>query len=112
MSITDIYSILTSLAIAAIVFLYYRKNHKKLFSWDEIPGNDDGKLIEFITQKFSIDWLRTAKIEKIDNSNIITVTSGENFLSLKLNDEENNVILKIDDGTTFELNARRSSQEE
>jgi hypothetical protein len=37
-----------------------------LFSWDEIPGKDSGRLIEFIEQNFGIDWIKTANIEKID----------------------------------------------
>ncbi len=35
-----------------------------LFSWDNVPGNDNGKLIEYLEQKYGVDWVRTAKIEK------------------------------------------------
>lgn len=71
-----------------------------LFSWDEIPGNDNGKLIEFLKQKFGIDWVKKAEIEKIDNGNTIKVSTEINHLSLNLNQEKTEVIFKIDDGRT------------
>ena len=77
-----------------------------LFSWDEISGNDNGKLIEFLKQKFGIDWVKTAEIEKIDNDNTIKVSTEINHLSLSLNDEKTKVYLKIDDDRTYEFIAK------
>lgn len=71
-----------------------------LFSWDEILGNDDIQLREFLTQKFGIDWVKTAKIEKSKDGKIVKVSNGKNSLSLRLNDEKTKVNLKIDDGRT------------
>jgi hypothetical protein len=90
--------ILTSLEASMVTF---RQGY--LFSWDKIPGNDDGKLLEFIIKRFSIDWVRTATIEKINDGKTIRVTNGEKFLSLNLNDEKKNVNLEIDDGRTDEF---------
>ena len=67
-----------------------------LFGWEEIPGGDNGRLIEILVEKFGIDWIRTAKIEKIDNGKTIKISTEENSLSLKLNTEETEVILEID----------------
>jgi len=64
-----------------------------LFSWDEIPGNDSDKLIEFLLQNFGVAWVRRAKIEKIDNGKTINVTTENNSFSLRLNDGKNKVIL-------------------
>ncbi len=77
-----------------------------LFSWDEIPGNDNGKLIEFLKQKFEIDWVKTEEIEKIDNGNTIKVTTEINHLSLNLNKEKTEIIFKIDDDRTDKFMAR------
>jgi hypothetical protein len=49
-----------------------------LFSWDEIPGNDNVRLLDFLKQKFSIDWVKKAKIEKIDNDMTIRVSTEKN----------------------------------
>ena len=73
-----------------------------MFSWDEIAGNDNGRLIEYLTQNFDIDWVKTAKIEKIDDDKTIRVSTERNSLSLRLS-EKTKVNLKIDDGRSDEL---------
>ncbi len=77
-----------------------------LFSWDNIPGNDNGRLIDFLKQNYGIDWVETAKIEKIDDGKTIILSTEKNSLYLKLNDEKTNVSLKIDDGRTYEFIAK------
>jgi hypothetical protein len=77
-----------------------------IFSWDEVPGNDSGRLLKFLKQEFGISWVETAKIEKIHNDKEIRVSAGKNHLSLKLNDEKTKVKLKIDDGRTVEFIAK------
>lgn len=80
---------------------------KYLFCWEKIQENDSEGLMEFLIQKFklNIDWVKTAKIEKIDD-NEINISEGKNSISLKLNDKKTKVNLKIDDGTTDELIVR------
>lgn len=73
-----------------------------LFSWDNVPGKDDGKLIEYLEQKYGVDWVRTAKIEKINN-NEIRIATEKNSLSLKLNNENTKVILTINKIPTDEF---------
>lgn len=80
-----------------------------LFSWDEIPGNDNGILVEFLRSMYDIDWVITAKIEKIDDGMTINVSTEKNSLSLRLNYERTKVNLKIDDSRTFEFNAKREN---
>lgn len=77
-----------------------------LFSWDKIPGNDNGKLIKFLNRHFAIEWVKTAKIEKIDGGRAIKVSNGKKYLSLSLNDEKTKVYLKTDDGITYEFIAK------
>lgn len=71
-----------------------------LFSWDNIPGNDNVRLTEYIKQKFGIDWVIKAKIEKIDYGRTIRVYFENNNLFLRLNDDKSHVNLNIDDGRT------------
>ncbi len=77
-----------------------------LFSWEEVPGNDSERLLEFLKQEFDISWVETAKIEKIDNDRNIRVTAEKNYLSLGLNNEKTKVNLKIDDGRSAEFVAK------
>ncbi len=68
-----------------------------LFIWDEIPGNDSRKLIEFLEKIFDIDWVKTSIIEKTDDGKTIKVYTEKKSLSLTLNDEKKRVSLKIDE---------------
>ncbi|MGB8218657.1 MAG: hypothetical protein WCE94_15270 [Candidatus Methanoperedens sp.] len=92
--------------IEFLIHDYLTLEFRYLFSWDEIPGNDNGRLIEFLKKRFNIDWIETAKIEKIDDGRAIRLSFKNNFLSLKLNDEKTKVSLKIDHGRTDEIVAR------
>ena len=86
-----------------------------LFNWNhiwfnEIPKiNDNPRLIEFLTKEFGVDWVKIAKIKKIDDKKAICVTDGKNSLELRLNDEKTKVNLTIDDGRTYELIAKREN---
>lgn len=74
-----------------------------LFSWDKIPENDGDCLIKFLTQKFDIDWVKAAEIEKIDDGRTIRVYNEKNSLSLRLDDEKIKVNLEIDGVKTDEF---------
>ena len=82
---------------------------KNLFSWDEIPGSYDEKVKEFLKQKFGIDWVKTAKIEKIDNGNTVRLFNEKNYLTLTLNEKKTGINIKIDDGRTDELTAKNEA---
>ncbi|MCX9085697.1 MAG: hypothetical protein OIN87_12960 [Candidatus Methanoperedens sp.] len=73
-----------------------------LFNWDNVPGKDNGKLVEYLEQKYGVDWVRTAKIEKINN-NEIRLATEKNLLSLKLNNENTKVTLTINKVPTDEF---------
>ena len=82
------------------------KETKYLFSWDEISGNDDERLTKFLKNELKIEWAKSENINKNDNDKTITVSNNKKSLSLKLDDEENKVILKIDDGKVEEFTVK------
>ena len=70
-----------------------------MFSWNDIPGTDTKRLIKLLKQNFDIDWVQNANFE--NNGKIIKVfTTEDNYLSLKLNDEQTEVNLEIDNVVT------------
>ena len=79
-----------------------------LFGWDNVPGKDNGKLLEYLEQKYGVDWVRTAKIEKIDN-NEIKLATDKNFLSLRLNNENTKVTLTINKVKTDEFIVKKEN---
>jgi len=80
-----------------------------LFSWNEIPGNDSNRLIDFLKLNYNIDWVRTAKIEQIDNGKTIIVSVEKNNISLSLNNVKTKVNLKIDNVRTDEFIVKAES---
>lgn len=74
-----------------------------LFDWYKIPGSDSSRLKEFLRNKFYIDWVKTAKIEKMLDGKVINVFTEQKSLSLILNDERNEVNPKIDNCITDKL---------
>ncbi len=90
-------------AICVVTKGFWKIGTRYLFNWNEVPGNDSGRLVEFLKQEFGISWVEAAKIEKIDDGRTIRVTDEKNYLSLGLNNEITKVNLKIDDGRSAEL---------
>ncbi|MCX9012551.1 MAG: neuraminidase-like domain-containing protein [Candidatus Methanoperedens sp.] len=82
-----------------------------LFSWDKIPGIHNGRLIEFLKQKFGIDWVKTAKIEKNENGMTIKVSTEKNYLSLKIKDNQTVVFVQTDNGRACTLKVLRENGE-
>lgn len=80
-----------------------KPRRKDLFNWGEIPGKDNKRLLKTLKTKFGFDWVETAKISKIDDDKTITVTAEKNSLSLSLNNEKNEVILKFDKNRIYKL---------
>ena len=74
-----------------------------LFSWNDIPGDDSDGFIEFLRQNFGIVWTKTSKFEKIDDGRTIAAHTENASLSLRLNDDKNKAVLRINDGRTYEF---------
>ncbi len=67
-----------------------------VFEWNEVPGKDKEKLIEFLSLILGTEWGKDPRIEKIDVGKTIKIYANEKFLSLKLNDINTEVILELD----------------
>jgi hypothetical protein len=77
------------------------------FSWDSIPGNDNERLLRYLSDCIGIDWAdNDAKIRKSDDVKTIYISKDENSVEILI-DEENEkatLTLKISNGITHELN--------
>lgn len=77
-----------------------------LFSWNNVPGKDNLRLVEFLNRNFSLEWVKTANIEKIDDDMTIKVSSENFYLCMSLKDKKTKVKLNIYDGRTDEFIAK------
>lgn len=67
-----------------------------MFKWHDIPGKDNGKLLESLIQQFGVEWVKNAKIEKIDADKTIEISAEKHILSLRLDDRRTELIVEID----------------
>ncbi|MDD4352799.1 MAG: hypothetical protein PHU71_07555 [Candidatus Gracilibacteria bacterium] len=71
-------------------------NKYAMFSWENVPGNDECRLKEFLEKRYNLEWVKNAKIQKINKNKSIAVYTNDSFLSLNLNDDKTEVTFTID----------------
>lgn len=99
-----------------------------LFCWDDVPGQDNKRLIEFLYRSYfdfpirsinenrddtralvreqqlkNLEWLRTAQIDKINDGNTIKIHSNNRYILLNLNETKTKVGMKWDSSMTIEV---------
>jgi hypothetical protein len=84
-----------------------------LFSWDDVPGIDSGRLLwvlhnDFITES---EGLENATIIKTDDGSTIRVFSGEKSVEIHLNKDKEEAVLKSSNsqGQTFPLEIKEEN---
>ena len=85
--------------LPARVPLYCRMDGK--FNWSKVPGKDDIKLKQFLTELPNSSWIENAAISKSDDGNIITVSTNQNQITISLKDE--NLFINIDGERKYKL---------
>ena len=66
-----------------------------LFSWNDVPGDDNDRLLNFLKDNLKLEWVEDAEIKKSKDGKGITVTKGKNSLRFKLNKKKNNIKLEL-----------------
>lgn len=79
------------------------------FGWTKIPGTDDERLKGFLGNKYDIDWVYAAGIVKSEDGKTIYISQEDKTLSLTLNNEESEVLLKIDNIGTDKFIAKKEN---
>ena len=73
------------------------KHIKCLFCWDNVPGDDEGKLTGYLKDDFGIDWVSNAKITKFPDGTGINISNNENSAEITMVGNKEEAILKIHD---------------
>jgi len=79
---------------------------KYLFSWDEVPGDNNDKLIDFLDEKYSVEFAKGVKIEKINEGRKIKISDGKNSSLICLNKDKNKAVLEIDNNKTYNFTVK------
>jgi uncharacterized protein YjbI with pentapeptide repeats len=82
-------------------------NPAYLFSWDNVPGNDNEKLLRFLRDVFDIGWAGNAEIGKYDDGKTIRIFKDEYSAEIMVAEEK--ATLKFSDGRTHELKVKNEN---
>ncbi len=74
-----------------------------VFGWNDVPGKDSSKLTGYLKNRFGVDWVENAKIEKGSDDKTINITSGNNYIYFTLDDYKTTLSMAIDDGRKAEF---------
>ena len=76
-------------------FIVRKEDDVYLFSWDNVPGNDNETLIRFLRDDLDMDWVENAEISKFDDGKTIFITKDENSAEIMIDEKEGKAPLKI-----------------
>lgn len=93
----------------SILVEMYTPRIVKLFSWDDVPGNDNEILLRHLKNDYNISWVEDSKIRKSDDGKTICIFKDENSIEIIIDEDEKNVTLKIGDGRTHDLEAEEEN---
>ncbi len=93
----------TEYRLIASIAKEFRKE-EYLFCWGEAFENNKA-FADLLKQKVNVDWIKTAKTEKIDDFTV-SISSEKNILTLKMNNEKSRAVLKINDNKADEFVVR------
>ena len=79
------------------------------FSWNNVPGNDNDRLIRLFRNYSDIGWAKNAKIRKTDDGKTIHISNGENLAEITISKKEGKATLKISDGGIYNLKFKREN---
>ncbi len=73
-----------------------------LFDWNNVPGTDNAKFLKFLQDDLGINWVKNAKIIKLDDNKVIRIFSEDNSMEIVLDNEEK-ASIKLRNGKTYDL---------
>ena len=82
-------------------------NFQYLFSWDNVPGDDNDKLMIFLKDEFDIDWAENAEICKSNDDTTINISKDAKSVEIFMDAKEEKATLKISDGRTHDLKVKK-----
>jgi transposase len=73
-----------------------------LFCWNDATGAGREQLLKFLEEGLKIDWVKNAKLKKTADNKQIILTNRENSITLNLNEAEDKVSIKTNEGNIYE----------
>jgi len=90
-------------------YIIYNDLFPYSFSWDNIPGNDNEKLISWLMADYDISWTESAKICKSDDGKTIRIFKDKNSAEIMIDEKKEKATLKISDGRTCNIEIKKEN---
>ena len=85
---------------------------KYLFTWDDVPGSDSGRLLLYLNDEYGIGWAEDAEISKSDDGRTISIVNGENSATITLDEmDSEEAELKIVGGKSVNMEVKEKNGE-
>jgi hypothetical protein len=76
---------------------------EQVFLWQDVPGVDNHRLIDFLKREFNVNWLDNPEIIKFPDGNTIKISHGSKSILIKLNDKKDKAVLTINRKNLYEF---------
>ncbi len=80
-----------------------------LFSWSDIPGNDNNRLLSFLKDELDINWADNAEIIKKDQDRTIHVQFEEKSIDIILDEKKEKAVVIFDNQRLYDFQAREKN---
>lgn len=88
----------------------YEINAKGLFSWGKkVTGNNEKRLLEYLREDHDVNWAESADTPKPNDDKTIRISNDNNSAEMRIDENEENVTLKIDSARVYYLKVKRES---
>ncbi|VVB89495.1 VCP-like ATPase [uncultured archaeon] len=84
-------------------------NETHVFNWDNVPGNDNIKLIKFLKDDLGISHQESVKVTRNETDKTIRVINEERFVDISRNETGELAVFKFNDGRTYNLRVRKDN---
>jgi len=87
----------------------FDKYQEYLFSWDNVPGNDNERLLRFLRDDLDIGWMENAEIRKSNDGNTLCIFKDEHAAEIVIDEKKEKASLKISDDRTLDLKVKKEN---
>ena len=92
-----------------LMALYSDFDDKYLFSWDNVPGHDSGRLLRFLKDDLDIGWAENAEIRKSDGGKTICIFKDKNSAEVMIEEKKEKATLKTSNGLSHDLKVKKEN---
>jgi hypothetical protein len=83
--------------------------YRYLFSWNNVPGTDNERLLRYLITYHDIDWAKSAEIRKSDDGKTIYIFEDGNSAEITIDEAVEMAILKINDDRIHDLEVKKEN---